>query len=170
MSSLIQGSLKNKSMFFRMEILQFHLRRPCGGVSTTDGLLHADLGRDEELLHGHCVHVREVLRHQLLAVIPVAEAVVLLEIDGELCDHDWILDVGLDPFQALDALVAGVLLCSFADSSCLTNMKCSIDKVVLNNGIQHANVVSGERLSAKVLVVAKGWTVGVPDVVMDDNS
>ena len=40
----------------------------------------------------------------------LTEAVVLLEIDGELCDHDWVLDVGLDPFQALDALVAGVPL------------------------------------------------------------
>ena len=61
-----------KSMLLGMEIFQFHLRGPRGRVSTTDGLTHADLGRDEELLHGHRVHVREVLHHQLLAVIPVA--------------------------------------------------------------------------------------------------
>merc|ERR1719219_153820 len=169
MSSLIQGSLKNKSMFFRMEILQFHLRRPCGRVSTTDGLAHADLGGDEELLHGHCVHVREVLRHKLLAVIPVAEAVVLLEVDGELCDHDWVLDVRLHPFQALDALVARVLFSRFTDSPCLTNMESSIHKVVLNNCIQHANIISGEGLSAEVLVVSQGGTVVVPDVVMNDD-
>ena len=61
-----------KSMLFGMDIFQLHLRGPCGRVGTTDGLAHADLGRDEELLHGHRVHVREVLHHKLLAVIPVA--------------------------------------------------------------------------------------------------
>ena len=73
------------------------------------------------------MHVWEVLHHELLAVIPVAwekeefsnryisrkswyltEAVVLLEIDGVLGDHDGVLDVSLHPFQALDALVASV--------------------------------------------------------------
>ena len=31
----------------------------------------ADLLRDEELLHGHVVHVGEVIDHQVLAVLPV---------------------------------------------------------------------------------------------------
>ena len=62
----------SKSMLFGMKIFQFHLGGPCGGISSTDGLLHADLGGDEELLHGHRVHVGEVLHYQLLAVVPVA--------------------------------------------------------------------------------------------------
>ena len=100
-------------------------------VSTQRRLTHADLCRYEELLHGHRVHVGEVLRHKLLAVVPVAwrkekdilterkmpfviwrkkltEAIVLLEIDGELSDHDRVLDVRLNPLQSLDTLVAGV--------------------------------------------------------------
>merc|ERR1719362_2635365 len=55
-------------------------------------------------------------------------------------------------------------------SSCLANVEGSIDKVVLHNSIQHADVVSGEGLSAEVLMVAEGWTVVVPDVVMNYNS
>ena len=58
-------------MLFGMEVLQFHLRGPCRRVSSTDGLAHADLSGDEELLHGHRVHVGEVLHYQLLAVVPV---------------------------------------------------------------------------------------------------
>merc|ERR1719209_1801583 len=111
-----------------------------------------------------------MLHYQLLAVVPVAEAVVLLEIDGELSNHDRVLNVSLNPIQALDALVASVLLSCLTDSSCLANVEGSIDKVVLHNGIQHADVVSGEGLSAEVLVVAEGWTVVVPDVVMNHNS
>merc|ERR1719278_759142 len=84
-------------------------RRPGGWVSAAHGLAHADLCRYKELLHGHRVHVGEVLRHKLLAIVPVAEAIVLLEIDGELSDHD----------RVLDALAAGVLLGSLADSSSL---------------------------------------------------
>ena len=38
----------------------------------------------------------------------LTEAIVLLEIDGELSDHDRVLDVRLNPFKALDTLVAGV--------------------------------------------------------------
>ena len=41
-------------------------------VSTQRQLTHADLCRYEELLHGHRVHVGEVLRHKLLAIVPVA--------------------------------------------------------------------------------------------------
>ena len=59
-------------MLLGMQIFQFHLRRPCGRVGSADGLAHADLGGDEELLHGHRVHVGEVLSNQLLAVVPVA--------------------------------------------------------------------------------------------------
>ena len=40
--------------------------------STQRQLTHADLCRYEELLHGHRVHVGEVLRHKLLAIVPVA--------------------------------------------------------------------------------------------------
>ena len=38
----------------------------------------------------------------------LTEAIVLLEIDGELSDHDRVLDVRPNPLQSLDALVAGV--------------------------------------------------------------
>ena len=58
-------------MLFGMEILEFHLRGPCWGVSSTDGLLHADLSGDEELLHGHHVHVGKVLHHKPLALVLV---------------------------------------------------------------------------------------------------
>merc|ERR1712165_390663 len=144
--------------------------RPCGWVSAAHRLAHADLCGYEELLHGHRVHVGEVLRHKLLAIVPVAEAIVLLEIDGELSDHDRVLDVRLNPLQSFDALVAGVLLGSLTDSSSLTNVKSSIHEIVFHNGVQHADVVSGEALSAEVLVVAKSGAVCVPDVVMNVDS
>ena len=70
--------------------------------------LHADLGGDEELLHGHSVHPGEVLLHQHLAVVPVAQAEVLLQVDPELCDHDGVLQVSLDPVKTLDALVTSI--------------------------------------------------------------
>ena len=79
-----------------------------GWAASAHGLLHTDLGRDEELLHGHHVHPREVFLHQGLAIVPVAQAEVLLEVDPELRDHDGVLQVHLNPFKPLDALVTGV--------------------------------------------------------------
>ena len=61
-------------MLLGMKIFQFHLRRPCWRVGSTDGLAHADLGGDEELLHGHRVHGGEVLNHKLLASVLVVVA------------------------------------------------------------------------------------------------
>ena len=58
-------------MLLGMQIFQLHFRRPCGRVGSTDGLAHADLGGDEELLHGHRVHGGEVLNHKLLASVLV---------------------------------------------------------------------------------------------------
>ena len=95
-------------MLLGVKIFQFHLRRPCWGVGSTDGLAHADLGGDEELLHGHHVHPGEVLLHELLAVVPVAQAEVLLEVDPEFCDHDRVFQVSLHPLKTLDALVTSV--------------------------------------------------------------
>jgi len=79
-----------------------------GGTSSANRLLHADLRWDEKLLHRHHVHRGEVLLHQLLAVVPVAQAEVLLKVDPELGDHDGVLQVHLNPFKSLDALVTGV--------------------------------------------------------------
>ena len=45
---------------------------------------------------------------KIKAIVKVTLAEVLLEVDNILCDHDGILDVGLNPLQALDALVTGV--------------------------------------------------------------
>jgi len=56
------------------------------------------------------------------------------------------------------------------DSSSLTNVKSSIHEIVFHNGVQHADIVSGEALSAEVLVVAKSGAVCVPDVVMNVDS
>merc|ERR1711868_26245 len=113
---------------------------------STHWLVHTDLCWDEELLHGHHVHVGEVLDHKPLALVQVVvtstNAVVLLKVDNVLSDHDRVLDVRLHPFKALDTLVAGVLLNSITSPSSLTNMDGSIHKVVLNNGKQHANIVS----------------------------
>ena len=58
-------------MLLGMKIFQFHFRRPCWRVGSADGLAHADLGGDEELLHGHRVHGGEVLNHKLLASVLV---------------------------------------------------------------------------------------------------
>ena len=89
---------------------------------------------DEELLHGHHVHVGEVLDHKPLALVQVVvtstlhklfkctlfeikmmtlkkiltNAVVLLKVDNVLSNHDRVLDIRLHPFKALDTLVAGV--------------------------------------------------------------
>ena len=79
-----------------------------GWAASADWFLHADLCGDEELLHGHRVHPGEVLLHQLLAVVPVAQAEVLLEVDPELRDHDGVLQVSLNPVKTLDALVTSV--------------------------------------------------------------
>ena len=35
---------------------------------------------------------------------------------------------------------------------------------------QHANIVSGKRFSAEVLVVSQGWAVVVPDVVLGNSA
>ena len=87
-------------------------------------------------------------------------AKVLLEVDDVLGDHDRVLDVRLHPLQALDALVASVpetvsqqwtnflhdfhkkfltqishsLLEGITGASSLTNMDCSVHKVVIDNG------------------------------------
>ena len=47
---------------------------------------------DEELLHGHGVHAGEVLFHQLLAVVPVAQAEVLLQVDPELNNYGIVVN------------------------------------------------------------------------------
>ena len=44
----------------------------------------------------------------------LTQAEVLLKIDNILGDHDWVLNVGLNPLQALDALVTGVPAMKFA--------------------------------------------------------
>ena len=46
-------------------------RRPSWRISSTDRLVHADLSGDEELLHGHHVHVGKVLHHKPLAFVLV---------------------------------------------------------------------------------------------------
>merc|ERR1719234_1236811 len=143
-------------------------------VSSTDGLTHTDLSRDEELLHGHHVHVGKVLHHEPLALVLVmvtsAHAEVLLKIDDVLSDHDWILNIGLDPLKALDALVTCVLLESVTGTSSLANMDGSIHKVVLNNGKEHSNEVSGQGILTPTLVFSKCWAVVSSDVVMDWHS
>merc|ERR1711928_87582 len=81
---------------------------------STHWLVHTDLCWDEELLHGHHVHVGEVLDHKPLALVQVVvtstNAVVLLKVHNVLRNHDRVLDVRLNPLKALDTLVAGVLL------------------------------------------------------------
>ena len=47
-----------------------------------------------------------------LKSLGVTDAVVLFEVDGELSNHDWVLHVHLHPVQPLDALLAGVPLCT----------------------------------------------------------
>merc|ERR1719239_116321 len=133
-------------------------------------LLHADLGGDEELLHGHRVHPGEVLLHQLLAVVPVAQAEVLLKVDPELRDHDGVLQVSLNPVKTLDALVTSVLS-GGAGPGGLANMESSIDKVVLHNCEEHPDVVLGEGVLAEVLSSGgvEGGTVVVADVVVDGD-
>merc|ERR1711971_1197178 len=150
------------------------LRRLSWWVSSTDGLAHADLGGDEELLHGHHVHVGKVLHHKPLALVLVvvtsAEAEVLLEIDGVLRIHDRVLNIGLDPLKALDALVASVLLDSVTGTSSLANMDSSVHKVVLDNSKEHSNVVSGQGVLTPALVFSKGGAVVSSNVVMDWHS
>ena len=47
-----------------------------------------------------------------LKSLGVTDAVVLFEVDGELSNHDRVLHVHLHPVQPLDALLAGVPLCT----------------------------------------------------------
>ena len=76
--------------------------------SSADWFLVADLGGDEELLHGHGVHSGEVHGNVLVAVAHVIGAEVLLEVDHELGCHDGVLQVALHPLQALYTLVTSV--------------------------------------------------------------
>merc|ERR1719361_1043557 len=123
-----------------------------GGASSADRLLVADLSGDEELLHGHGVHPSEVLLHQSLAILPftATQTEVLLEVDPELGDHDWVLQVSLNPLKTLDALFTSVLS-SGAGSSGLANVESSVDKVVFHDCKQQANVVLGKGILAEVL-------------------
>ena len=41
-------------------------------------------------------------------VMTLTQAVVLLEVDDILGNHDWVFNVSFNPLQALDALVTGV--------------------------------------------------------------
>ena len=92
------------------------------------------------------------VKKKIKAFVKVTLAEVLLEVDNILCDHDGILDVGLNPLQALDALLAGVpgqnwskqlqlkslspsAPKSVTDTHSLTDVDCSIHKVVVDNGI-----------------------------------
>jgi len=124
---------------FQTFFLFFHLRTICrfwgeGRASSTNWLLVADLLRDEELLHGHVVHGGEVLLHQLLAVLPLSttQTEVLLKVDPELSNHNWVLQVRLNPLKALNTFLTSVLS-GLASSRCLANVKSSIDEVVLDN-------------------------------------
>ena len=38
----------------------------------------------------------------------LTQAVILLEVDDILGNHDWVFNVSLNPLKALDALVTGV--------------------------------------------------------------
>ena len=55
-------------VFVSFIIRNLHKR---GSGGSADRLVHADLGGDEELLHGHRVHGGEVLNHKLLASVLV---------------------------------------------------------------------------------------------------
>merc|ERR1712060_752339 len=142
-----------------------------GGGSSTYLLLVANLSGDEELLHGHVVHCWEVLYSVLLATFPPVLAEVLLEVDDILGNHDGVLDVGLDPLKALDALLTSVPHAphGITDAHSLADVHCSVHEVVVDNGIQHSNVVSGKLLNAELLLICFhcGAVVGskvVPDV------
>merc|ERR1711971_297539 len=117
------------SFAFAFISMALELRWLSRWVSSADRFTHANLSGDEELLHGHRVHVGKMLNHKPLALVLVvvtsAHAEVLLEIDDVLSDHEWVLNVGLDPFKALDALVASVLLDSVTGTSSLANMDSS---------------------------------------------
>merc|ERR1719507_1764986 len=149
--------------------LLWGLRRRGGSA---DLLLVANLSWDEELLHGHVVHSWEILHGMLLATFPPVLAEVLLEVDDILGNHDGVLDVGLNPLQALNALLTCVPAAphGIADAHSLADMHCSVHEVVVNNGIQHPDVVSGKLLNAELLLACFhcGAVVGgkvVPDIV-----
>ena len=112
----LAANTKNHAKWFQLKII----------LSVKAGYLVANLGGDEELLHGHVVHGWEVLHSMLLATVPpvweenkgstydgsnlceVTLAEVLLEVDDVLGNHDGVLDVGLNPLQPLDALLTCV--------------------------------------------------------------
>ena len=50
------------------------------------------------------VHLVTMIEHPM----KLTQAVVLLEVDDILGNHDWVFNVSLHPLKALDALVTGV--------------------------------------------------------------
>merc|ERR1719370_2703621 len=103
-------------------------------------------------------------------------AEVLFEVDDVLGDHDRVLDVVLHPFKALDTLLTSVPAApeSVTDAHSLAHVHGSVHEVVVDNGIQHPNVVSGELLDTEVLLVrfncgaiVRGQVV--PDVVSSSS-
>ena len=81
---------------------------PSWWVCPTHWLLVTNFSGNEELLHGHVVHGREVCLHRLMAVVHVLSAEVLLEVDNILSHHDGVLQVHFNPLQALHTLFTGV--------------------------------------------------------------
>merc|ERR1719397_613530 len=136
----------------------------CGWTSSTDWLLHANLGGDEELIHGHPVHGWEVSGHVLLACVPRGEAEAVFQVHHHLVDHDVILKISFDIFESVDALLAGVPPGSTLHH-CLTNVDGSIYDKVVDDGVQHADVVPGQVLWARW--VSGGGAVVGHEVVVD---
>merc|ERR550532_2712139 len=133
--------------------------------SSTNFLLVADFGGDEKLFHGHSMHRGEVFHHSLLTVFPLIYAIVLLKVDGELGNHDRVLHVHLHPVQPLDALFAGVSPghC-ITDAHRLADVDCPVHEVVVDDLVQHANVVSRQVVDTELFIIL-AWTVVGGEVV-----
>merc|ERR1712045_269598 len=109
--------------------------------------VHAEVGGYPELVHGHGVHGREVSLHQLHApLVVVADAEVLLEVEGVLCHPEWVSHVGLDPLHALDTLLAGDVAQvspGVAHTPRQADVLRTVHKEVVYNLEQHRNIVIG---------------------------
>merc|ERR1712080_722493 len=89
----------------------------------------------------------------------------LFQIHHHLVDHDFILKISFDIFKSVDALVAGVPPIGLTLHHCLANVDGSIHDKVVDNSVQHADIVPGLVLWARW--VSGGGAVVGHEVVVD---
>merc|ERR1719228_933367 len=120
--------------------------------------------------NSHGMHWREMRFNKFWTNIGTTNAKVQLQVKSVFCHPEWVLHVTLYPFQSLHTLLTGVrswllsdelssILSNWANSPSLTNMDCTIDKVVVDNHFQHVRILSSNIFFASSYITIHCWAI-----------